>query len=117
MNQNLINQYGISFVNRLINIPGFKPFFEKCPITNSAFLSDFLGDWKLIDIQDYLIPEINKVLEGIEPEFETASDTFIVIVGPVFTVFYLDDVGTNYPKIPTQDFFEILIGWSNYLSE
>lgn len=107
MNQKLIEQYQISFTR---SYP-----FQKVVLTNNDDLTDFLNEWDLKDLEEYLIPEINKVIDGQELEFETGAETFKVIVDPVWTVFYKGE-DCDYPKIPTADLKEILVAWSDYLT-
>jgi len=115
MNQNIINQYKISLVNKLINIPGESSFYTKVISTNNIYLTDFLMEWNAEEINEYLIPEIDKVLNGNELEFETGSETTTMTIGPINTIFFIDNVGTDYPQIPTPDLREIVIGWKEYL--
>ncbi|RDI13323.1 hypothetical protein [Flavobacterium sp. AG291] len=115
MNQDIINLYEITFNNKLISISGGPSFFTKVISTNNLYLTDFLMEWNSEEITQYLIPEINKVINGIEPEFETGSETVSITIGSINTIFFIDNVDTNYPRIPTVDLKEIIIGWKNYL--
>jgi len=72
-------------------------------------------EWNVEEITQYLIPEINKVINGIETEFETGSETVSMTIGPVNTIFFIDNVGTQYPQIPTEHLKEIIISWKAYL--
>lgn len=115
MNQSTADKYEISFINKMLDIKGYPIFFRKVVSTNNIHLTDFLNYINLIDIEEYYIPEIDKVLNGIEPEFETASDSATIIINPISAIFLIDGVGIDYPKIPTGDLKEILIGWKDYL--
>lgn len=115
MNQSTVNKYKISFINKRFNVNDGTSFFKKTPFTNNIHLTNFLIDINAIDIEEYYIPEIDKVLNGIEPEFETASDSSTIIINPTSAIFLIDGVGLDYPEIPTEDLKEILIGWKDYL--
>lgn len=114
MNQNLVNQYQINFVNKVNDFKN-RGKVTKIPNTNNQYLDEFLFNWSVEEMDEYLIPYLVQVLNGTLPEYETGSETITVLVKPTLTHFLIDDVGTNYPNIPTQDFKEICIGWRDFL--
>lgn len=117
MNQSLINHYKIVFIEKVLNIEGHNSITTKVPGTNNDTVSAFLSDWKDFEmIDNYLLPGIDSVINGEEEELETGSETFTVIVDPVSTTFYLDNVGMEYPTIPTVDFRDIVLGWRDFLA-
>jgi hypothetical protein len=67
------------------------------------------------DIDEYLIPDINKVLDGTEQELENGSEIVSVVIQSDWVTFYLDRNGSNYPQINTNEFKEIVEGWRDFL--
>lgn len=112
MEKSLIDRYGIAFTDKL---PGWKG--NKMPITGYAYITDFLFDWTLTELNEYLLPNINAVLNSELPELETGSETITIIVDPVSTTFYVDRLETDFPYIPTVDFRDIVLGWRDFLSK
>lgn len=116
MNQNLINQYQVNFVNEVYHNPiSNLNYITKIPNVENDYLFQFLFNWSAEEIDEYLLPFLNQVINGSLSEYDTGSETIIVLIKPNLTYFLIDNVGTNYPTIPTQDFKEICIGWRDFL--
>lgn len=116
MNQNLINQYQINFMNKInhnsiLNIN----YITKLPNLENKYLFDFLINWSVEEMDEYLLDFINQVIDGTLTEYNTGSETITVLIKSDLTYFLIDDVGTNYPNIPTNDFKEVCLGWRNFL--
>ncbi len=115
MNQYIIDLYNINFQNRIENSKFHGRNIDKFPYTDNSILTTFLYDFNAREINEYLISDIEDVLNGIIPEATNGSEIITIGIEPVNTIFYIDDVGTNYPEIPTKDFLEIVIGWRDFL--
>lgn len=113
MNQNLINKYKIELKNKVFNFETGKEIHKSINTTNGE-LTTFLNDWRVESITDYLIPETEKVLNGVEQELETGSETITIFIKQSDVDFY-DYDGDYVNSIPTQDFKEIIIGWRDFL--
>lgn len=114
MNQQLIEKYQVNFTNKVMDMGVYGKKISKIPHTNSI-VSSFLYGWGSDDLTDEVIPQIEKVLSGELAEYESGSDLVEITVGPSTTVFYLDDVGRNYPVVPTVEFRELVEGWRDFL--
>ena len=115
MNQNILNQYQINFVNKIIDFEIGGKEITKIPNTNNKYLDEFLDDWSAEEMDEYLLPYVNQVINNTLLEYQTGCETITVLVQSNLTYFLIDDVGTNYPTIPTQDFKEICLGWKAFL--
>ncbi len=115
MNQNIIDLYEINFQNRIEDSKFHGRKISKFPFTNDSILTTFLYDWNAREINEYLISDIEDVLNGVLPEAQNGSETITIVIEPATTTFYIDNVGTNYPEVPTRDFKEIVIGWRDFL--
>ncbi|MGQ2983757.1 hypothetical protein [Flavobacterium sp.] len=116
MDSSLIEKYEIVFREKLLIFQGGHPSRKvKIAETNNIYLSSFLIDWRDVEmINEALLPGIEAVLRGEIHEFETGSDRFLVLVDPLFTVFYIENTD-DYPKVATIDFRNIVAGWRDYL--
>lgn len=115
MNQNLINQYQINFLNQIDKFEGYPSKIDKVPILNNLYFSKFLYDWSVAEMDEWLLPYLDQVINGTLPEYDTGSETITILIKQDLTYFLIDGVGTNYPTIPTQDFKEICLGWKEFL--
>lgn len=117
MNQATIDKYNIKFINRILELPSGKQVSKTMDINNytvGCFLTSF---WKPEKINQNLLSDINDVLNGMAEMRESQSATIPVNIYRTKTVFYIDDVGTDYPQIPTTDFKEIVEGWRDFLMQ
>jgi len=115
MNQKIIDLYKINFQNQIEDSKFHGRQIDKFPFTNDSILTTFLYDWSAREINEYLISDIDDVLNNSVPNAQNGSETITIVINPQNTIFYIDNVGTNYPKIPTKDFREIVIGWRDFL--
>lgn len=115
MNQAIIDKYNIKFENKIFSWPSGKQVVKGIDINNDT-VGSFLTSFRKPDkINQNLLPDINDVLNGIAEMRESQSATIPVNIYPTKTVFFIDDVGTDYPQIPTVDFKEIVEGWHDFL--
>ena len=112
MNQNLITQYNIKFLNKTFNWGGSKIISKSIEI-NNRYLNEFLDNWNAQEINDILLPDINQALVTPNSEIENGSETISILIYQNKVDFYGDD-GFVF-QIPTQDFKEIVIGWRDFL--
>lgn len=113
MNQNIVNQYKISFTNNVIEFVDSGKEISKIPNTNSNYLSNFLDDFNAQEIDELLLSDINDALLNPNSEIENGSETISIIIYQNRVDFY-DDDGFVY-ELPTIDFKEIVIGWRDFL--
>lgn len=115
MKQALISQYSISFENKILDFASGSVVCKIININNNS-LGEFLTAWgNPQEINDLLIPDIEDVLNGVASLRENGSETISIDITPTSVIFYISNVGTNYPKIPTLDFKEIVVGWRDFL--
>jgi hypothetical protein len=116
MSPELISQYQISFQNKIIDFEKQGKVIYKILSTNNSFISEFFLDWRNgIEIQDYLLPDIESILNNEEDEIQVESETFSVLMYQNKVVFYPENHDTF--EIPTLDFKEIAIAWRDFLLE
>ena len=116
MNQALIEKYKISFKNKLFTFENGKAEYIPTAETSNTYLTDFLLTWTSADeIEEYLIPEIEKVLIGFSAKFETGTETISIDIGATSVIFYTENKNGIYPEIPTTDLLSILISWKDFL--
>lgn len=73
-------------------------------------MTDFLNDYSAKDLSEYILPEIEKVLD----ESEIGSETVSISIYISMTEFY--DKNLNFvSEIPTADFRSICQGWRDFL--
>jgi hypothetical protein len=112
MNQTIINQYQISFINKIIDFEIIGKKNRKIAKSNNSYLSEFLMDCNVSDINDSVLPDINSVLTNSIMK-ENGSEILDVLIYHNKVDFY-DKVGFVY-TLPTTDFKEIVIGWRDFL--
>ncbi|GEN68238.1 hypothetical protein [Chryseobacterium rhizosphaerae] len=115
MNQNIINQYSISFQNRVDNWDIFGKEINKIITTNNKYLTSFLISWNSVEqINNSLLPDINQALISPNIEVDSDSATVDIIMFNNLVDFY-DDSNGYVNSIPLQDFKEIVTGWRDFL--
>lgn len=110
MNQNIVNQYKISFVNK---ISKKDQTITKIPNSINDTLSVFLFNWNIDEINEILLPDIDRALSNINSQVENGSEAISILIYQDKVDFY-DDNGFAY-QLTTQDFKEIVIGWRDFL--
>jgi len=114
MNLTLITQYKITFQNKVLNWNSGNEIFKSIK-TSNRYLNEFIDSWSVEEMDEWLLPYLDQVLNGTLPEYDTGSETITILIKQDLTYFLIDDVGINYPTIPTQDFKEICLGWKAFL--
>jgi len=110
MTQNIVNQYKITFINK---VSKKDKTITKIPNSINDTLSVFLFNWNSDEINEILLPDIDKALSNINSEIENGSETISILIYQDKVDFY-DDDGFAY-QISTKDFKEIVIGWRDFL--
>ena len=113
MNQNLMNKYQISFINKILDFKKWGKEIGKVPNTINIHLTNFLIDYNAQEINELLLPDINDALSTLSNGIENGSETNNIIMYYDKVDFY-DDNGLVY-RLPSQDFKEIVIGWRDFL--
>lgn len=116
MNQSIINSYNIKLETKILSWKGFsRQRISKTIETNNLYLTDFLNDYSAEDLTDYIIPETDKVINGINTEFEIGSAT--VSISLLVNKVEIYDNDLNFVgQIPILDFKEICKGWRDFLN-
>jgi hypothetical protein len=116
MNSETINKYQIKFTNRVLDFGKYGKEIRKTMNINHHTLGEFLTCWdNPDDLTNYLIPDIDDILNGHQSEIINGSETITINLRSDWVTFYIDGVGTNYPEINTNDFREIVEGWRDFL--
>lgn len=117
MNQNIINQYQLSFQNKIVDFESRGKEIRKVINTNIPILDEFLMGLSIESIEGRLIPSIEEVLSGQQSEIEDASERVDIIIHEDNVDFYPFDVTGEIVSMPTIDFMEIVIGWKEFLKQ
>ncbi|ALL07643.1 hypothetical protein AQ505_20410 [Pedobacter sp. PACM 27299] len=108
MNQNIIKKYGVDFKNKNINNK-----IDKVPHTNIPDLTIFLYGWGSSELNEDLLPQINKVLNEPDKEFESQNEIVLIDVNKDDVYFYSDEIQQFH--MPTIEFKQIVEGWRDFL--
>lgn len=117
--QELIDTYQLAFVNKQIQAnPDPNYYILKFPETSNDLLTEFLYVWNdSSEIDEILIPKLEDILnEAVENDYSDA-DSIYVYITQTETDFYTRDAELPDFTLPTQDFYDILILWRNFLNE
>ncbi|AYN03384.1 MULTISPECIES: hypothetical protein [unclassified Flavobacterium] len=74
MNQNIINQYQISFINKIIDFKEWGKEISKVPKTDDIHLTNFLINYNPRWINDVLLPDVETGLLDPSSEIENGSE-------------------------------------------
>jgi len=112
-NQQILNQYNVVITRKKIWDE------HRATIdTENNYLSMFIEDWDADDITNDLLPEIDKVLNGEEVEYQTAHNSNVTIyVKQNYTSFSYTSTSTPDYTIPTRDFRIVLEAWKEFLEQ
>ena len=115
MNNSIINQYKISFQNRVEDWENFGKEINKIINTNNEPLTNFLICWSSVsEINESLLPDINEALAHPNVEINSDSPPVNIVMSDNSVDFYGYEGYIN--SIPLQDFKEIVIGWRDFLN-
>ncbi|BAP32839.1 YD repeat protein [Chryseobacterium sp. StRB126] len=115
MNQNIADQYNLTFEDRVHEWKGFRKTVSKIVITNNQYLTTFLNSWNCAEqINASLLPDINDALSNPDEEIDSDAATVDIIMHKNEVDFY-DDAKGYVSSIPLQDFKEIVKAWRNFL--
>ncbi|MBS1520284.1 MAG: hypothetical protein JST50_04770 [Bacteroidetes bacterium] len=112
----ILETYKVQFSKRIINKRTLKLIYSINDV-----LDQCIADYKTVDeVNNFLIAEINKVLNGVSSSETIISESMVsVVISSDTTKFYQDP---NYSptaspdySIPTQDFKVIAQAWLSYL--
>lgn len=117
--QQLIQTYQLSFVNKQIQAnPDPNYYYLKFPETFHYLLTEFLYVWNdSSDIDEILIPKLEGILNGVIEKGDSGANSIYIDVTQTETDFYAEDSELPDFTIPTQDFYDILVLWRNFLNE
>lgn len=82
MNQNIVNQYDMSFQNQILDseLTGKKNII-KVVSTNNSYLTSFLFDWySALEIDELLLPDIEEALTNTGAEVENGSALIYIYI-------------------------------------
>jgi hypothetical protein len=117
--QELIQTYQLAFVNKQIQAnPDPNYYVLKFPETSNDLLTEFLYVWNdSSEIDETMISMLEDILNGtIENDYSDANSLYVDIY-QTETDFYTRDAELPNFTLPTQDFYDILILWRNFLNE
>lgn len=115
MNQNILEQYNLTFEDRVHEWEGFRNTVSKIVITNNKYLTTFLNSWNCAEqINASLLPDINDALSNPDEEIDSDAARVDIIMHKNEVDFY-DDAKGYVSSIPLQDFKEIVKAWRNFL--
>jgi hypothetical protein len=117
--QELKETYQLNFTNSIIDLKGFPSEILNRPYTFNNSLSDFLFEWSRPRIlTSELLPEFENVLNGNNESFYT-NGQFVSIDSTNSTTEIHDEEAATNPvaTLPTQDFYDILVLWRDFLLE
>lgn len=117
--QKLIDKYQLVFENKQIQAnPDPSHYIFKWPDTIHHLLTEFLYIWNnQVNIDEIILPKLEDILNGVvEKGYSGAHSTYIDIT-QTETDFYAEESELPDFTLPTQDFYDILILWRNFLNE
>lgn len=93
-------------------------YISKWPNTSNNLLTGFLYTWNdSSEIDETLISKLEDILNGtVENDYSDANSLYIDIY-QTETDFYAEDSELPDFTLPTQDFYDILILWRDFLNE
>ncbi|WP_336958620.1 hypothetical protein [Chryseobacterium contaminans] len=115
MNKNTVDQYNLTFEDKVCDWGKYGKSIIKVVDTNNQYLTAFLNSWNSAEqIANSLLSDINDALNNPDQEIESDSATVDIIMHRNEVDFYDDNLG-YVNSIPLQDFKEIVIGWRDFL--
>lgn len=117
--QQLISTYRLAFVNKQVQAnPDPNYYILKWPGTSNSLLTEFLYTWNdPSQIDETMISMLEDILNGIIENDYSDANTLYLDIYQTETDFYTRDATMPVFSIPTQDFYDILILWRNFLNE
>lgn len=115
----LISTYQLVFTNKQMKYdPDPNYYIFKWPGTSNSLLTEFLYTWNdPSQIDETMISMLENILNGtIENDYSDANSLYLDIY-QTETDFYTRDAELPDFTLPTQDFYDILILWRNFLNE
>ncbi len=116
--QELIDTYQLNFFNKVQKIGNSPAFVSKIPGSINLELTNFLICWDNPNhINGSLIHDIEEVLNGIVLLNESDSPTVWIDITIDETKFYKETSSSPDYVLPTQDFYDIVLLWRDFLLE
>lgn len=117
--QELISNYKLVFAIKQIQYaPDPDYYISKWPDTFHDLLTEFLYIWvDSADIDEVLVPKLEDILNGIIEKGDSGAHSTYIEITQTETDFYAEESEVPDLTIPTQDFYDILILWRNFLNE
>lgn len=117
--QELIQTYTITFSNKQHRFePDPNYYVTKWPDTNNVLLTEFLYKWdNPIYIETKVLKKLENVLNENSDKDESGANHIYVEFTLTETDFYCEDSEVPDLTIPTQDFYDIIVLWRNFLLE
>lgn len=112
-------RYKLNFTNTVIEFEGSQPEILKQPYTFNESLTDFLSEWENPRIlTSELLSKFERVLNEETESFDT-NGQFVAIDSTISITKIYDENATINPvaTLPTQDFYDILVLWCDFLLE
>ena len=116
--QQLIETYQLNFSNAIEEIGNTPKVIDKRLTTFNEFLTGYLYEWERSDIIDSeLLPDLQLLLNEEIEKFDDSSTFAMIIATNTETKIYADNSSVPDVIIPTQDFYDIIVLWRDFLNE
>ncbi len=113
--QELMNEYGIEFTNKIIKMDKRESVTYKSPNADNELLAEFLCYWDDERDLDEIIPKIEEVIRENLEDYGISGSRIGVMVGNVNSRMFIDVEATPRFILPTHHFLAILILWRDFL--
>lgn len=117
--QELKGTYQINFTNEVTQNDGFPAKIRKRPSTFNASLTEYLSERRNIGtLNSTFIPEIKNLLDGNSESFYDNGQFVLMDSTSSITEIHDEEAATNpVATLPTQDYYDILVLWRDFLLE
>lgn len=118
--QQLISTYQLNFFNAIEEIGNTSRVYDKRLITCNDFLTWYLSEWdKADEIDSELIPEFQAVINGTTANHFSTNGEFTFIKSAIneTKIYDINSISEPIFTLPTQDFYDILTLWRDFLNE
>lgn len=114
----LISTYQLNFFNAIEEIGNTPKVIDKRLTTFNDFLTSYLYQWNKADeIDSELLPELQLLLCGEIDKFDDSCTFTFILANSSETKIYPDNSSIPNTIIPTQDFYDILVLWRDFLNK
>lgn len=109
------NNYKLKFENSVTSYPDFQ-MVSKTMYSDPQILSDFFLTWKVEELNELLLPDIEEALITPNCEIENGNELISILIYIDHVDFY-DNRGDYSYTMPILDFKDVVIMWRDFLLE